>query len=70
MGRAINKAGILFKKRKKNIFFLIKIVTIAEILKRRVPGLHQITRVHSTEVTDVWEPIEEGLDRFLKKIKN
>jgi DNA-binding protein Alba len=41
-----------------------KAVTIAEILKRRVPGLHQITRVHSTEVTDVWEPIEEGLDRI------
>lgn len=39
-------------------------VAIAEILKRRVPGLHQITTISSTELTDVWEPNEEGLDRI------
>ncbi|GLJ09051.1 hypothetical protein SUGI_0100790 [Cryptomeria japonica] len=38
-----------------------KVVAIAEIIKRRVPGLHQITSISSTSITDVWEPIEEGL---------
>lgn len=38
-----------------------KAVAIAEIIKRRVPGLHQITAISSTSITDVWEPIEEGL---------
>lgn len=40
-----------------------KTVTIAEIIKRRIPGLHQITRMDSTDITDVWEPLEDGLDR-------
>jgi len=38
-------------------------VTIAEILKRRIPGLHQITKIDSTDIKSVWEPLEEGLDR-------
>jgi len=41
-----------------------KTVTIAEIIKRRIPGLHQNTNIDSTDITDVWEPIEEGLDRL------
>jgi len=41
-----------------------KTVTIAEIIKRRVPGLHQNTQIDSTEITDVWEPLEEGLHRL------
>jgi len=40
-----------------------KTVTIAEILKRRIAGLHQTTAIDSTEITDTWEPMEEGLDR-------
>ena len=39
-------------------------VTIAEIIKRRIPGLHQVTKIDSTGITDVWEPLEEGLDRY------
>ncbi|KAJ7538666.1 hypothetical protein O6H91_11G058600 [Diphasiastrum complanatum] len=38
-----------------------KTVTIAEIIKRRVAGLHQITSLGSTDITDLWEPLEEGL---------
>jgi len=41
-----------------------KTVTIAEIIKRRISGLHQITQIDSTDITDVWEPLEEGLDRL------
>ncbi|KAK2647290.1 hypothetical protein Ddye_014779 [Dipteronia dyeriana] len=38
-----------------------KTVMIAELLKRRVVGLHQNTSTGSIDVTDVWEPLEEGL---------
>merc|ERR1711915_555856 len=37
-------------------------VTIAEIIKRRYKGLHQITRIGATLITDEYEPLEEGLD--------
>lgn len=40
-----------------------KAVTIAEILKRRVPGLHQNNELMLKELKDVFEPLEEGLDR-------
>ncbi|KAI7839097.1 hypothetical protein COHA_007102 [Chlorella ohadii] len=39
-----------------------KTVTIAEIMKRRIAGLHQNTAISSVELTDHWEPKEEGLD--------
>jgi len=38
-----------------------KAVTIAEILKRKMP-LHQVTALQSCEIIDVFEPLEEGLD--------
>lgn len=38
-----------------------KAVAIAEIIKKRIPGLHQDTIISSVSITDVWEPIEEGL---------
>ncbi|KAH9752013.1 Alba domain-containing protein [Citrus sinensis] len=38
-----------------------KTVMIAELLKRRVVGLHQNTSTGSIDITDVWEPLEEGL---------
>ncbi|KZV16541.1 hypothetical protein F511_11373 [Dorcoceras hygrometricum] len=38
-----------------------KTVTIVELIKRRIVGLHQITMIQSTDITDTWEPLEEGL---------
>lgn len=38
-------------------------VTIVEIIKRRFKGLHQITKLGSTEIIDEYEPLEEGLDK-------
>ena len=38
-----------------------KAVTIAEILKRKMP-LHQLSSLSSVEMVDVFEPLEEGLD--------
>jgi DNA-binding protein len=40
-----------------------KTVTIAEVIKRRVAGLHQLNEIHSTTITDEWEPKEEGLEK-------
>lgn len=40
-----------------------KTVMIAELIKRRIVGLHQNTSIGSTDITDVYEPLEEGLDR-------
>ncbi|KAI4365739.1 hypothetical protein MLD38_021701 [Melastoma candidum] len=38
-----------------------KTVAIAEIIKKRMPRLYQDTAISSVSITDVWEPIEEGL---------
>ncbi|MED6185950.1 hypothetical protein PIB30_062077 [Stylosanthes scabra] len=38
-----------------------KTVTIVELIKRRIVGLHQNTQIGSTDITDTWEPLEEGL---------
>jgi|EP01083_Nonionella_stella_P076319 DNA-binding protein Alba len=43
-----------------------KAVTIAEILKRKMP-LHQITLLTSSEIIDIYEPLEEGLDAVESK---
>merc|ERR1719486_1046421 len=38
-------------------------VTLAEVIKRRFKGIHQITNIGSTEIVDEYEPLEEGLDK-------
>ncbi|EPS66814.1 hypothetical protein M569_07962 [Genlisea aurea] len=38
-----------------------KTVAIVELVKRRIVGLHQTTSIQSTDITDTWEPLEEGL---------
>ena len=43
-----------------------KAITVAEIVKRRVLGLHQVTCISSSKLCDVYEPLEEGL-RTVKK---
>ncbi|RRT57190.1 hypothetical protein B296_00011158 [Ensete ventricosum] len=32
-------------------------VAIAEIIKKRIPGLYQDTAISSVSITDVWEPM-------------
>lgn len=41
-----------------------KTVSLAEIIKRRVPGLHQVMEIGSVDITDIWEPKEEGLNEL------
>ncbi|KAJ8477503.1 hypothetical protein OPV22_021230 [Ensete ventricosum] len=38
-----------------------KAIVIVELIKRRIGGLHQIIAIGSTDITDTWEPLEEGL---------
>jgi hypothetical protein len=47
-----------------------KALWVAEVLRRKVEGLHQIVHVSERKIVDVWEPREEGLvtvheERFL-----
>jgi len=65
----ISYATNLFKDKEAEVVVLkamgraiTKTVMIAEIIKRRIPGLHQITVIDSTDIVDTWEPLEEGLD--------
>lgn len=39
-----------------------KTVAVAEILKRRVAGVHQTTDITSLQVDETWTPTEAGLD--------
>jgi len=41
---------------------ITKAINIAEVVKRRVVGLHQITQIESNTMVDVFEPLEQGLD--------
>ena len=43
-----------------------KAVTIAEILKRKMP-LHQCNSLSTVEMIDIFEPLEEGLDRVTSR---
>ena len=47
-----------------------KALWVAEVLRRKVEGLHQIVNVTEKKIVDVYEPLEEGLvnvteERFL-----
>jgi len=46
---------------------MYKVATIAEIIKYRVKGLHQINQIGTQEFEDIYEPKEEGLDRLVFK---
>lgn len=71
MGRAINKTVMIAELIK--VGFLFPLVVSACLLanvfvfiffflfQRRIAGLHQDTAIGSTDITDVWEPLEEGL---------
>jgi DNA-binding protein len=45
----------------------VKALILIEIVKRRVGGLHQITKIDSTEITDEYEPEKEGLPKITQK---
>lgn len=40
-------------------------VKLAELIKHRFAGLHQLNKIHNLKIVDEYEPLEEGLD-YLK----
>ena len=47
---------------------------VAEVVRRKVDGLHMIVKINEKKIVDVWEPKEEGLvtvhqERFLTVIE-
>jgi len=73
-GRYVSRALTLFFGEGKS-FVTIKAADrlieralwVAEVVKRRVAGLHQITEIKEREVVDVYEPREEGLLKVEQK---
>ena len=43
---------------------ITKSVTIAEIVKHRVAGLHQVNEISTIVIDDEYEPLEEGLEKM------
>lgn len=39
-------------------------VNLAELIKHRVKGLHQINKINNITIIDEYEPLYEGLDRL------
>jgi DNA-binding protein len=42
-------------------------VTLAELIKHRVKGLFQVNTIENIEISDEYEPLEEGLDHLIFK---
>jgi DNA-binding protein len=62
-------AATLFLEEKREFIILkatgnaiSKGLLVSEIIKRRIKGLHQVTKLGNIEVKDVFEPRELGLD--------
>lgn len=50
-------------------FVISKCTSVADLVRRRIKGLHEIVEFGSVEITDTYEPIEEGLDEVVLKRK-
>ena len=71
MGRAINKTVMIAELIKVGFLFPLVLSACLQmclflfycifLFQRRIAGLHQNTAIGSTDITDVWEPLEEGL---------
>ena len=69
MGQAISKTVAIAEIIKVGVLFDYPCIVfshftwlvICTIKQKRIPRLHQDTAISSVSITDVWEPIEEGL---------
>ena len=68
LGRYISRALALFFAEDKEFVtikaaekLMDKALWVAEVVRRKVQGLHMIINIAEKKVTDVWEPREEGL---------
>ena len=44
---------------------ITKMTSIVEIIRHKVRGLYSITHIESVVMEDIYEPLEEGLDRLV-----
>jgi hypothetical protein len=42
----------------------VKALILIELVKRRIGDLHQLNKIHSTVIVDVYEPKVEGLEKI------
>ena len=71
IGRYLKRANDLFGEDGSN-FIVIKgvsnavesAVKLAELIKHRIAGLHQINKISHITILDEYEPLEEGLDHL------
>lgn len=69
MGQAISKTVAIAEIIKVGFLFYHPCIlfshfpglVICLVKQKRIPRLHQDTAISSVSITDVWEPIEEGL---------
>ncbi|KAF7139090.1 hypothetical protein RHSIM_Rhsim07G0249400 [Rhododendron simsii] len=61
MGRAINKTVTIVELIKIAFAMINHMLSMLNVMQRRIVGLHQITSIASIDITDTWEPLEEGL---------
>eukprot|EP00831_Metopus_contortus_P015407 TRINITY_DN163_c0_g2_i5.p2 TRINITY_DN163_c0_g2~~TRINITY_DN163_c0_g2_i5.p2 ORF type:complete len:277 (-),score=55.05 TRINITY_DN163_c0_g2_i5:22-852(-) len=50
-------------------FVISKCLTIADRVRNMVKGIHEIVNFENQEIEDIYEPLEEGLDRVVLKKK-
>jgi ribonuclease P/MRP protein subunit RPP25 len=46
------------------------VIRLAEVVKHRFAGLHQLNSIQTIEIVDEYEPLEEGLDHLIFKRYN
>jgi len=68
LGRYVARALTLFFGESKNFVtikaaekLMDKALWVAEVVRRKVEGLHMIVNVAERIIVDIWEPKEEGL---------
>ena len=42
-----------------------QMLMVADVLRRRIKGIHQVNTISSINVQDIYEPLEEGLDTVI-----
>jgi ribonuclease P/MRP protein subunit RPP25 len=62
--RIFNKTEFKFLTIKATGNAIVKALILIELVKRRVGDLHQLNKVYSMEIVDVYEPKVEGLEKI------
>ena len=71
IGRYLKRANDLFGENNTNLVIIKGVsnaiesaVKLAELIKHRIAGLHQVNKISHITILDEYEPLEEGLDHL------